>query len=222
MLRHERLGRGCAATPQPGKAEASHLHPAQPQGATATSRAEQRCSVPTATTAGWSIPVLIIFCYTLWAFFAMRLSIYQLVGPRSKYKTKKNSTPKACVCRKCCFLTAQTWPQSRKVDPQHCAEQEQSPVHADVTLLGRAKANTQSEARLEDKHLSKKRIYLRNTFKKNNLKPTMASRYLPPLKLRLVLGLCVFARTTTQRNSNFLPKITSALWIQSRQPETSS
>lgn len=35
----------------------------------------------------------------------------------------------------------------------------------------------------------------------------MASWHLPPLKLRLVLGLCVFARTTTQKNSNFLPKI---------------
>lgn len=61
MLRHERLqaqpqlSHSRAATPQPRKAEASHLHPAKPQGATATSRAEQHCSVTTAT--GWSTPM---------------------------------------------------------------------------------------------------------------------------------------------------------------------
>lgn len=43
-----------------------------------------------------------------------------------------------------------------QVDPQHCAEQEQSPIHVDLPLLGRAKANTQTEARLENKHLGKK------------------------------------------------------------------
>lgn len=45
---------------------------------------------------------------------------------------------------------------TEQVDPQHCAEQEQSPIHVDLPLLGRAKANTQTEARLENKHLGKK------------------------------------------------------------------
>lgn len=80
MLQHEQLwaqpqlSHGPAATPQPGTAEASHLHPAKPQGAKATSRAEQCCSVTTATTAGWSFPVHItkvLFNYDLSVIFAV-------------------------------------------------------------------------------------------------------------------------------------------------------
>lgn len=163
MPQHERLwaqpelGHGHVVTPQPGKVEASHLHPAKPQGATATSRTEQQCSVTTARAAAWSFPVHITkvpFRCILWAFFAIGFPVYQSVGPKTNKKKKQAQSP---VCAENIgFLTTQTWPQSRKADPQHCAEQEKSPIHVDLTPQGRAKANTQTEARLENKHISKK------------------------------------------------------------------